>query len=161
MAIGGTLAYSVTVNNIGAITAFDVVVTDELPDDVSLISSTPSQGSCNGTTCQLGAIAAGGAAVISYVVLVEEGAESPLLNTACVTSGTEPPTRTDNCDEEETGLKTPLAATSPPDVMPPTGGSSLGGGAAGLPLLLLLGAGLAVIGTIATRAARRRAPNRS
>ncbi len=158
--IGDTLAYSVTVNNIGAITALDVVVADELPDHVSLISSTPSQGSCNGTTCQLGDIAAGEAAVISYVVLVNEGAESPLLNSACVTSGTEGPGETDNCDDEETKLKTPLAATSTPDGIPPTGGSPLDGGAAGLPLLLLLGAGLAVIGTIAGLAARRRATNR-
>ncbi|MCI0784455.1 MAG: DUF11 domain-containing protein [Chloroflexi bacterium] len=155
MAINGTLAYTVTVNNIGDITAFDVVVTDELPDHVSLISSTPSQGSCDGTTCQLGDIAAGEAAVISYIVLVDEGAESPLLNTACVTSTAEPEVGA-NCDDEETKLKTPLAATSPPNGLPTTGGISLDGGAAALPLLLLLGIGLAIIGTIAGLTARRR-----
>ncbi|MCH7810320.1 MAG: DUF11 domain-containing protein [Chloroflexi bacterium] len=160
MAIGGTLAYSVTVNNIGAITAEDVVVTDELPDHVSLISSTPSQGSCDGTLCSLGSIAAGESAVTSYVALVTEGAESPIVNVVCVMTRTVEIDLTNNCDDEETELKTPLAATSTPDGMPTTGRGSLDGGAAGLPLLLVLGAGLATIGTIATLAARRRATNR-
>ncbi len=156
VAIDGTLAYAVTVNNIGAITASNVVVTDELPDHVSLISSTPSQGSCDGTTCQLGDIAAGEAAVISYIALVNEGAESPLLNTACVTSSTGESDLTNNCDEEETTLKTPLGATSTPDDVPTMGGGPLDGGSADLPLLLLIGAGLAAIGGAAVLAARRR-----
>ena len=160
MAIDGTLAYTVTVNNIGAVTASNVVVTDELPDHVSLISSTPSQGSCDGTTCELGEIAAGEAAVISYIVLVNEGAESPLLNTACVTSGASGSAASDNCDEEETRLRTPAAATSTPDGIPPLGGSPPNGdGAPGLSLLLIIGAALAVIGGAATIAARRRATN--
>ena len=159
MAIGGTLAYNVTVNNIGSITASNVVVTDELPDHVSLLSSTPSQGSCDGTTCELGNIAAGEAAVISYIVVVEEGAVSPLHNIACVTSTAEP-AEGENCDEEDTSLfETPVAATSPPGGLPQTGGLSLNGGAAALPLLLLLGTGLAVIGAIAALTARRRTTN--
>ncbi len=159
MAANGTLAYTVTVNNIGTITAFDVVVMDDLPGDVSLISSTPGQGSCSGTTCELGDIAAGAAVAISYVVRVNDDAASPLLNTACVTSGDEDPTATDNCDDEDTRLETPLAETSPPNGLPPTGGSSFGGGTPSLWLLLLLGAALAVSGTIAGFAARRHVTN--
>ncbi len=159
VAANGTLAYTVTVNNIGTITAFDVVVMDDLPGDVSLISSTPGQGSCSGTTCELGDIAAGAAVAISYVVRVNDDAASPLLNTACVTSGDEDPTATDNCDDEDTRLETPLAETSPPNGLPPTGGSSFGGGTPSLWLLLLLGAALAVSGTIAGFAARRHVTN--
>ncbi|HEY5625069.1 MAG TPA: DUF11 domain-containing protein, partial [Dehalococcoidia bacterium] len=156
VAIDGTLAYTVTVTNIGAITAENVVVTDELPDHVSLISSTPGQGTCDGTTCQLGDIAAARAVMISYIVLVNEGAESPLLNNACVETSTNEPDLTNNCDEEDTKLPTPLAATSTPDDVPTTGGGSLDGGSAGLSLILLVGAALAAIGGAALLAARRR-----
>ena len=159
--IDGTLAYTVTVNNIGAITASNVVVTDELPGHVTLISSTPSQGSCDDTTCSLGSIAPGEAAVISYIVFANEGAESPLLNVVCVTSSTEESDLTNNCDQEETTLKTPLGATSTPDGIPPMGGAPPNvDGAPGLSLLLVFGIGFAVIGGIAGLVARRRMTNR-
>ena len=159
MAIDGTLAYTVTVNNIGAITAANVVVTDTLPDHVTLISSTPDQGSCDGITCFLGSIAPGESAVISFVALVNEGAGSPLVNTACVMTSTTEGDLTNNCDEEETTLKTPLAATSSPDGMPSGGRGSFDDGSTGLSLLLIFGVGLAVVGSIAGLVARRRTTN--
>ncbi len=159
--IGGTLAYTVTVNNIGAITAEDVFVTDTLPDHVSLVSSTPSLGSCDGTICSLGNIAAGESAVISYVALVSEGAESPIVNVVCAMTSSVETDLTNNCDEEETAIKTPLAATSTPNIIPPMGGSPFGGGgSAGPSLLLVLGAGFVVIGAIAGFAVRRRLTNK-
>lgn len=156
VAIGGTLAYAVTVTNVGAIAAENVVVTDELPDGVSLISSTPSQGSCEGTTCQLGTLTGGASAEISYVVIVDDDAESPLTNTACVETSSDETDTTNNCDEEDTGLKIPAGATSTPDDVPTMGGPGNGGGP-GLPLLLLIGAALAIIGGAAAIAARRHA----
>ena len=159
MAIDGTLAYTVTVNNVGAITAANVVVTDTLPDHVTLISSTPDQGSCDGITCFLGSIAPGEGAVISYVALVNEGAGSSLINVACVMTSTTEGDLTNNCDEEETSLKTPLSATSTPDDVPTMGGGPLDDGSTGLPLLLAVGVGLAVIGSIAGLVARRRTTN--
>ncbi len=66
---------------------------------------------------------------------------------------------TNNCDEEETTLKTPLAATSTPDDVPTMGGGPLDGGSAGLSLLLLFGAGLTAIGAAAVLAAKRRTTN--
>ncbi len=159
MAIDGTLAYTVTINNIGAITASNVVVTDTLPDHVSLISSTPSQGSCDDTPWSLGDIAAGETAVISYVALVTEGTGSSFVNVACVMTSTTESDLTNNCDEEETSPKTPLGATSPPNGLP-TGGGSPDGGSTGLSLLLMLGIGLVVIGAVAGLADRRRVTNR-
>lgn len=158
VAIDGTLAYTVTVNNIGAITAENVFVTDTLPNHISLISSTPSQGSCDETMCLLGSIAGGEAAVISYIVLVNQGAESPLANVVCLWTSTPETDLTNNCDEEETKLKTSAGASSTPDGIPPLGGAPPNGdGAPGLSLLLVMGAALAVIGGAATIAAKRRA----
>ena len=158
--IDGALAYTVTVSNGGAITAANVVVTDTLPDHVTLISSTPSQGSCDGITCFLGSIAPGEAAEISYIALVDEGVGSPFANVVCVMTSTTEGDLTNNCDEEETKLKIPLAATSTPDDVPTMGGNPLDGGSAGLSLLLLAGAGLTAIGAVAVIAARRRITNR-
>ncbi len=161
VAIGGVLAYTVTVNNIGAIPAEDVFVTDTLPDHVSLISSTPGRGSCDGTMCALGGIAAGDSAVISYVALVTEGAESPIVNVVCAITRTVETDLTHNCDDEETRLKTSLDATSTPNGIPPMGGNPLDGGeSAGLSLLLVLGIGLVVIGAVAGLVAGRRPANR-
>jgi uncharacterized repeat protein (TIGR01451 family) len=160
VAIDGTLAYTVTVNNVGAITAANVVVTDTLPGGVTLISSTPSQGVCDDLVCSLGAVAPGGTAVISYVALVSGGAGSSFVNVACVMTSSTESNLTNNCDDEETRLKTAASATSPPDDMPTTGGRSLDGGGAGLPLLLALGLGLAIAGAAAAVASRRRLTNR-
>ncbi len=161
VAIGAVLAYTVTINNIGAIPAEDVFVTDTLPDHVSLISSTPGRGSCDGTMCALGGIAAGDSAVISYVALVTEGAESPIVNVVCAITRTVETDLTHNCDDEETRLKTSLDATSTPNGIPPMGGNPLDGGeSAGLSLLLVLGIGLVVIGAVAGLVAGRRPANR-
>jgi uncharacterized repeat protein (TIGR01451 family) len=161
VAKGDPLSYTLTVRNIGSITAENVVVTDSLPDGVTFISATPSQGSCDGTTCSLGSLAPGEAAVISLVVNVDDDAVSPLVNIACVATSTPETDLTNNCDEEETEIKTPtptpLGATKTPDGLPPTGGGALGGDAAGWALLLVLGAGLAVTGAVATFASRKRA----
>jgi uncharacterized repeat protein (TIGR01451 family) len=158
--IGGTLAYTITVSNVGSITAENVIVTDALPANVTLISATPSQGNCDGTTCDLGSIAAGEGAVISIVVRVEEGAETPLTNVACVASSTPETDLTNNCDEEETeipGAPTPTAlpATSTPKGLPETGGMPGADSTSGR-LLLALGLGLLLSGGFAAFASRRR-----
>ena len=160
VAIDGTLAYSVTVNNSGAITASNVVITDTLPDQVGLISSTPSQGSCDGISCFLGGLAPGETAVISYVALVTEGDGSSLVNVACVMTSSTESDLTNNCDDEETQLKTSFAATSTPNGMPAGGRGPLDGGPTGLPLLLLLGIGLTVMGGVAGLVSTLRMTNR-
>jgi len=154
--IDGVLAYTVTVNNVSAIAAEDVFVIDTLPSNVSLISSTPSQGSCEDTMCTLGLIIAGESAVISYVALVGEGAKSPIVNVVCVRSTF----KSNNCDSEETELVAASSVFSTPNDVPVMGGWPLErGGSTGLSLLLVLGIGLVVAGAVTGFAASRRTTN--
>jgi uncharacterized repeat protein (TIGR01451 family) len=55
--VGSEVAYTLTVNNDGPATATNVTVTDTLPAGFTLVSSTPSQGSCTGATCAIGTVA--------------------------------------------------------------------------------------------------------
>ena len=60
---GGTITYTLSVSNAGPFDAHNVTVDDPLPAGETLVSATPSQGSCSGTvTCDLGTVANGGAA---------------------------------------------------------------------------------------------------
>lgn len=100
---GQNLTYTLTVANAGPAAATQVVVNDSLPSGVSLISATPSQGSCTGTaevTCQLGTINAGQSATITIVVRVL--AAGTLVNGASVTSAVADPDLSDNQDSTTT-----------------------------------------------------------
>ena len=71
-AAGGDLLYSVLITNNGPNTANNVMVTNVLPAGVTLVSATPSQGSCSGTTtitCNLGSMANSGTANIDILVV--------------------------------------------------------------------------------------------
>ena len=87
---GGTITYTLSVSNAGPFDAHNVTVDDPLPAGETLVSATPSQGSCSGTvTCHLGTVANGGAATISILASVTASCGSTLTNTATV-SGDEP-----------------------------------------------------------------------
>lgn len=69
--LGDQFPYAITVRNLGPGPAEAVTVTDPLPAGVSLVSATPSQGSCAGqslVTCTLGSLAGGATATITLVV---------------------------------------------------------------------------------------------
>jgi uncharacterized repeat protein (TIGR01451 family) len=114
----GALSYSITVNNVSDVAAENVIMTDVLPLGVTLISATPSQGTCTGATCNLGTIPARQAVAISVVVTLNADAPTLLTNVACVATSTAETNLPNNCDEEETKVPTPtpsaLAATSTP-----------------------------------------------
>jgi len=91
------LTYTITVFNPSVSAATNVVVADTLPASVSLVSATPSLGSCTGTTsltCDLGTLPGFGIVVIAIVVT--PNAQGAISNTANVTSSSTDPDLSNN-----------------------------------------------------------------
>ncbi|MEO8035849.1 MAG: DUF11 domain-containing protein, partial [Acidobacteriota bacterium] len=91
--------YTLAISNAGPTAAGGVSVADVLPAGVTFVSSTPSQGSCSGTTtvvCTLGTLAASGTASIALVVQAGSTSGSAISNTATVSSGTADPNPANN-----------------------------------------------------------------
>jgi uncharacterized repeat protein (TIGR01451 family) len=101
---GGTLTYTLTVQNNGPNTAPGVIVTDTLPPSVVYLSASPSQGSCSqagGTvTCSLGSLAASATATVT--IQVRPTAPGTITNRASVKAAVFDPTPADNSDSEDT-----------------------------------------------------------
>ena len=92
---GSQLTYTITVTNDGPSYARNVTVNDSLPDGVTLVSTSTSQGSgCSGSSnldCDLGTLPDGASATITIVVNVDTDASSTIANTASVsTTATDP-----------------------------------------------------------------------
>ncbi len=89
---GEQVTITTDVLNRGPSTATKVVLTDTLPDGVTLVSVTPTQGTCTvvgrTVTCDLGDIPNGQTASIALVVTVDvAGVNLQLLNAGVATSG--------------------------------------------------------------------------
>jgi uncharacterized repeat protein (TIGR01451 family) len=85
--VGVSLSYRVVVTNSGPASATGVNVTETLPAGVAFVSSTPTQGACNGTgpvNCSLGNLSVGAIAVVTIVVTPSTPGQ--LTNTASVTA---------------------------------------------------------------------------
>ncbi|MGG5258682.1 CARDB domain-containing protein [Phycicoccus avicenniae] len=98
---GNTITYALRAANAGPTAAGDVVVTDTLPTGTTLVSNTPSQGSCSAAgqvlTCALGTVANGADATVAVVVRVPAGTSATgVTNVAEVTSSTSDPSTTNN-----------------------------------------------------------------
>jgi len=116
---GGSIAYTVTVDNTGNIDALDVEVTDTVPDYTTFDPASSTVGwTCTpdnnaGSTCtfDIGTLAAGATQVLTFAVTVD--ASLPVTvdettNDACVAASNEPLLlQGDNCDSDVT----PLVAT--------------------------------------------------
>ncbi len=101
---GDGLTYTLTILNNGPETAKNVIVFDKLPDTVSLISSTPSQGRrnyANGVLAfNLGELVSGASAKIEIHVIPEE--EGIIENVALVLGYVEDPNINNNIARERT-----------------------------------------------------------
>lgn len=97
---GETFSYTLTVSNIGADTAQNVIVTDTLPSGFTLTSVSSSQGSCTGFPCNLGSIVSGGSATITIIGIANQ--VGTLTNSASVSSSTLDIDTSNNSDSEDT-----------------------------------------------------------
>jgi len=103
---GAQLTYTIEITNAGPDPATDVVVTDDLaPSDFDLVSTTPSQGSCDvqgsqNITCNLGTIASGATANVTIVVTAKK--PGVVSNTASVTTSEPDPQSANNTVTETT-----------------------------------------------------------
>jgi uncharacterized repeat protein (TIGR01451 family) len=100
--------YEITVTNAGPQTASAVVVTDVLPAGTTLVSATPSQGSCSGTStvlCTAGSLPSGSSMTIALVVTTP-AVPTTIVNSATVTNAAESdPTVANNQSEVSTTLE--------------------------------------------------------
>ena len=95
--VGQTYTYTLVINNQGPSDAMGVSVTDILPSQVSYVSATPSQGSCQNmgdVICVLGTIFNGGQVTINLVV--QGLSEGTAVNSANVSSTSNDPLQTNN-----------------------------------------------------------------
>ena len=85
--VGADLTYTMTVTNSGSLNATGVTLTDTLPPDTTILSITPSQGTCSSAglvvTCLLGSLNNGSSATVTIVVW--PNSTGTLTNTASVT----------------------------------------------------------------------------
>ncbi|MBN1287949.1 MAG: DUF11 domain-containing protein, partial [Anaerolineae bacterium] len=106
--LGGTITYAITVTNAGQYKAYGVWVHDTLPAEVTLVSVTPSVGTCSDAiACRLGDILAGESATIEVVVIAPDAA-TVVTNTATVSHDRpNDPNQCNNTDSEDTTVQEP------------------------------------------------------
>ena len=92
VAAGGQVALTEQVTNNGPDGATGVALTDTLPTELTVVSATPSQGSCNttsGVNCALGSIANGATAQVVIVANVTAGASAGSVSDAATVTANE------------------------------------------------------------------------
>jgi large repetitive protein len=95
--MGQPLTYTLTLRKRSAVDATNVVVNEWTPARSTLVSATPSLGTCTGarpTVCSLGTLAAGSTATIT--VVVQPTGLGYVTNHATVKSASLDPCRTNN-----------------------------------------------------------------
>jgi uncharacterized repeat protein (TIGR01451 family) len=133
---GTDLTYTLTVANAGPSTAENVVVSDQVPAGVVMVSATASVGSCvmgvpdnalQPTLCGIGNLASGDSAVITIVVAVLPDATGVLHNDATVSSDTGDDDNSDNQVTEDSTIivVTDLVLTKSDDQDPVMAGAEL------------------------------------
>lgn len=96
VATGSTVTLNVTVANNGPSPAANVVATIAVPPSLSIVSATPSQGSCSGGVCSLGTVATGASPTIAVVLQPAGPPAGPATLTTSVTSSTPDPNGANN-----------------------------------------------------------------
>lgn len=107
--VGSNVTYTITVTNAGPATADAVVVSDALSAETSLVSCSPSVGSCGtgaAPTVAFGPLASGASATATLVVATSASAPAGavLSDTASVSSGTPDPNAANDASTFSTTL---------------------------------------------------------
>ncbi len=101
---GDNVTFTLAVTNNGPDDATGVVVTDDLPSSLTLVSATPDQGSCGNTdplSCALGSIANGATVEIEVVATVgADQAGEEIENEACVAGDQFDTTAANDCGSD-------------------------------------------------------------
>jgi len=127
VAPGGSFLFTLTVNNLGPSGSVNTQVVNTLPAGFTLVSATPSVGSCTGVgtgtaTCNLGTLGAAGqcatlfptSAAITIVAVVPVNYPNiDVINTATVTSGNCPAPLSSPALKASAESRTPDAPQSP------------------------------------------------
>jgi uncharacterized repeat protein (TIGR01451 family) len=111
VATSTNIIYNIAVANAGPSLAAGVTVSDTLPAGITLVSVTPSQGSCTSTStvsCSLGTVPASGVATVQLVVR-SPSTSGTVANTATVATDTPDPNSANN-----TSTATATVTTTPP-----------------------------------------------
>src|SRR5205823_970245 len=88
---GNSLTYTIGVGNTGGSTAKNVQIVDPLPAGVTLVSATPTAGTCGGTvTCSVGDVAPGVTVTVTIKVMTSATATGPIQNTASASGDNAP-----------------------------------------------------------------------
>jgi uncharacterized repeat protein (TIGR01451 family) len=128
---GSNVTYTITVTNHGPAAAASVVVTDNLPANVTFVScSSTGAGICNGTgnnrTITFASLAAAASETISIVATANGPAGTPIVNTSTVASSTTDPIPGNNSATATTDVNNPtfadlsLTKSDSPDPVFPT-----------------------------------------
>jgi uncharacterized repeat protein (TIGR01451 family) len=106
--VGEDITWTITVENAGPDEATNVVVTDELPAGVSLVSASAGCSVDSGVaTCEAGDIASGGSVVIEVVTTADEAGS--IVNTAVVDSDVNDPNGENNESSAEASASDPAS----------------------------------------------------
>lgn len=126
--LGGTVTYTFDVTNVGPSTAPDVILTDTLSGQESLVSASATVGSCTGTSaiaCNLGALTSGERVRVTIqttAIRIPDMART-FDNTAIVTSAALDPNLANNTAGIVINVNTPPIANAGPDQVVPAGAS--------------------------------------
>ncbi|TAK99275.1 MAG: DUF11 domain-containing protein, partial [Verrucomicrobia bacterium] len=128
VAIGGTLAYTITVANAGPSVATGVLFTNFLPAGVSFLSATSSQGSPTQSggivTCDLGTLLPASVAIVT--IQVQAGASGTLTNVATITRNEPDPIPFNNFATALTTVVLPSLSISNASVLEGNSGTTMG-----------------------------------
>ena len=108
---GENVTWTLVVANAGPSNAQNVVISDELPANVTFVSAEATAGSCEQVagvvTCTVDELAAAGSVTITIVAAVAPSfAAGPLANTATVTSDTPDPDSSNDSDTATSTVET-------------------------------------------------------